>query len=116
MSKLKLFVMLTAGVCVSASLTAFAVKTDPVRAASSGPPNVSLLQAAYDWEATPGNAKHDKDVKIVEAHCFGKSGVYRCFVTYINKRDQDRRLYFDVAEVVGVGGNWTLKSGICKRA
>ena len=116
MSKLRYFKSIAVAVCASAGLAAFVANSDLGGTALAGIPNAGVLQAAYNLEATPGNTKHDKDLKIVEARCFEKkTNNYNCFITFVSSRDADRRLYYDVAEITRADGNWSLKSGICKR-
>lgn len=115
MPKLRLFVTIAAGICASVSLAAFGFRSYSDANASPALPDIAIIQAAYDKEATPGNTKHDKDLKIVDARCYEKErGSFGCFVSFINRRDSDKRLYFDVAEVTRGNGIWNLKSGICK--
>jgi hypothetical protein len=79
-------------------------------------PTVPVVQRAYDREAKTGNARHDANLRIVEAKCKrNQPHVFGCFISFTDRLDPDERLYFDVAELSDRQGVWQLTSGICKR-
>ena len=79
-------------------------------------PNVSIIQSAYEREASIGSPLHDKGLKVIEANCDdSKAGRYLCQVTFMSSSDPEQRLYFDVIAVARSEQGWELKSGLCKR-
>jgi hypothetical protein len=79
-------------------------------------PDASIIQAAYDREASVANSLHDQNLRVIEAQC-SESGLERflCQVTFLSKDDPTERLYFDIVAVARSGSIWELKSGLCKR-
>jgi hypothetical protein len=81
-----------------------------------GPPDVSVIQTAYDREASAGSKLHDKDLTILESKCHDDgTDRYLCEVTFISRSDPSERLFFDIVAVARTAGGWELKSGLCKR-
>jgi hypothetical protein len=79
-------------------------------------PNASIIQAAYDQEASVANSLHDQNLKVIEAKCDANGPErFLCQVTFLSKDDPAERLYFDVVAVARTGSVWELKSGLCKR-
>ena len=79
-------------------------------------PNVAIIQAAYEREASSGSALHDKGLRVLEAKCHeSAAGRALCEVTFISSDDPSERLYFDVVAVVRTANGWELRSGLCKR-
>jgi hypothetical protein len=80
------------------------------------PPNVSIIQSAYEREASSGSTLHDKGLRVIEAACDNPAeGKYLCQVTFLSNDDPDQRLYFDIVAVARNDRGWELKSGLCKR-
>jgi hypothetical protein len=83
------------------------------------PPNVAIIQAAYEREEAAGSTLHSKDLKVLEAKCHDNSGgKFLCEVTFTlasNSQDPDQRLYFDVVAIARTPDGWALKSGLCRR-
>jgi hypothetical protein len=78
-------------------------------------PDVTVIQTAYEREASAGGALHDQGLQVLDAKCHDDgTGKFICEITFISKGDPERP-YFDVASVVRVGEGWELKSGLCKR-
>ena len=80
-------------------------------------PDLAVIQAAYEREASAGSALHDKDLQVLQANCHDtstKTAGYLCEVTFISKADPAERLYFDIVAVAREGDGWALKSGLCK--
>jgi hypothetical protein len=79
-------------------------------------PDSSVIQSAYEREASAGSALHDKGLQVLQSKCHadGADG-FLCEVTFISKGDPTERLYFDIVAVVRAGDGWALKSGLCKR-
>ena len=86
------------------------------QAAALDKPTAAVVQAAYEREAAAGSAKHDRNLEIVSLDCstMTADGEHLCWVTFTSKADTARQLYFDVASVAYSGGNWVLRSGLCK--
>jgi len=79
-------------------------------------PDVAVIQAAYEREASAGSSLHDKGLQVLQAKCHDNSADgFLCEVTFISKGDPSERLYFDIVAVARIGDDWTLKSGLCKR-
>jgi hypothetical protein len=79
-------------------------------------PDHTVIQAAYEREASAGSALHDKGLDVLQAKCHdnGADG-FLCEVTFISKGDPTERLYFDIVAVARAADGWELKSGLCKR-
>ncbi len=79
-------------------------------------PDVSIIQSAYEREASSGSLLHDKGLKVLDASCDDpKAGRYLCQVTFMSTSDPNQQLYFDVIAVARSEQGWELKSGLCKR-
>jgi hypothetical protein len=79
-------------------------------------PDLSVVQAAYDREASAGSSLHDKGLKILKTKCHDDAGSrFLCEVTFISTADPSERLYFDIVAVARTNDGWELKSGLCKR-
>jgi hypothetical protein len=83
-------------------------------------PNVSIIQSAYELEASSGNSLHDRGLRVLEAKCHNDAGgragdKFLCEVTFISTVDPTGRLYFDIVAVARNGKDWELTSGLCKR-
>jgi hypothetical protein len=80
-------------------------------------PDVRVLQSAYDSEGSSGAAGHDANLLVIDALCYRRQqpGLFYCIVAFTDRRDPDRRQYYDIAEVSAERGGWQLKSGLCKR-
>ena len=98
-------------------MSAAGVATAVYSRAGADVPNLLVLQRAYDREANSGNAAHDVNLLVNDALCYQRqqSGLFYCIVAFTDRRDPDRRLYYDIAEVSAERGGWQLKSGLCKR-
>lgn len=84
----------------------------------ASPPDLTVIQAAYDRELAAGSSLHDRNLKILEAKCDDKRGGptgYLCQVTFMSTTDPEQRLYFDVISIASTDTGWTLRSGLCKR-
>jgi len=81
-----------------------------------GMPNVSIIQSAYELEASSGSSLHDRGLKVIEASCDKPVGdQFLCQVTFLSTDDPNQRLYFDIVAVNRSARGWELKSGLCKR-
>jgi hypothetical protein len=79
-------------------------------------PNVTVIQSAYEREASNGSRLHDRGLRVLEATCDGAAaGGFLCQVTFLSKDDPNQRLYFDVVAVARTEKGWELRSGLCKR-
>jgi hypothetical protein len=79
-------------------------------------PNVSMVQTAYEREASAGSSLHDKGLKILKAKCHDNAGGrFLCEVMFVSSGDPNERLYFDIVAVARTPDGWELKSGLCKR-
>jgi hypothetical protein len=80
-------------------------------------PNMTVIQSAYEREASSGSKLHDKGLQVLEAACDedGAAGRFLCQVTFLSKDDPNERLYFDVVAVARTDKGWELRSGLCKR-
>jgi hypothetical protein len=79
-------------------------------------PNVSIIQSAYESEASNGSRLHDLGLKVIEASCDKPIGdQFLCQVTFLSNDDPSQRLYFDIVAVSRSEQGWELKSGLCKR-
>jgi hypothetical protein len=82
----------------------------------SSVPDIAVIQAAYEREASAGSTLHDRDLQVLQAKCHDSStDGFLCEVTFISKGDRTGRLYFDIVAVARAGDGWELKSGLCKR-
>ena len=79
-------------------------------------PDVTVIQTAYEREASASSTLHDKGLQVLQSKCHD-DGVDRflCEVTFISKSDPAERLYFDIVAVARTRDGWELKSGLCKR-
>ena len=82
-------------------------------------PNVSIIQTAYEREASAGSRLHDSGLQVREAKCHDRAGErvgerFLCEVTFISAADPTQRLYFDIVAVARNGDDWKLTSGLCK--
>jgi hypothetical protein len=79
-------------------------------------PDITVIQAAYEREASAGSPLHDKGLQVLKTKCHDKGpDEFLCEVTFISKIDPTERLYFVIVAVARVGDRWELKSGLCKR-
>jgi hypothetical protein len=79
-------------------------------------PDVSIIQTAYEVEASSGSTLHDKGLKVLKAKCHHDPGKqFLCEVMFVSSSDPSERLYFDIVAVTRKNGGWELKSGLCKR-
>lgn len=83
-------------------------------------PNVSIIQSAYELEASSGSRLHDGGLRVLDAKCHDRPGErigekFLCEVTFISTADPNQRLYFDIVAVNRDGDHWKLTSGLCKR-
>jgi hypothetical protein len=80
-------------------------------------PNMTVIQSAYEREASSGSKLHDKGLQVLNADCDedGGGGRFLCQVTFLSKDDPNERLYFDIVAVARTDKGWELKSGLCKR-
>jgi hypothetical protein len=80
-------------------------------------PNMTVIQSAYEREASSGSKLHDKGLRVLEAACDedGAARRFLCQVTFLSKDDPNERLYFDVVAVARTDKGWELRSGLCKR-
>lgn len=82
----------------------------------ASPPDVAVIQTAYEREASAGSKLHDKDLKVLQSKCHDDgTDRYLCEVTFISQSDASERLFFDIVAVARTAGGWELKSGLCKR-
>jgi hypothetical protein len=83
---------------------------------AAGSPNMSIIQSAYELEASSGSSLHDRGLKVIEASCDKPVGdQFLCQVTFLSTDDPNQRLYFDIVAVTQSKRGWELKSGLCKR-
>jgi hypothetical protein len=110
LSPLRLFALAFAGMIAVAGFTAF------IGIRRHDFPDVAVLQRAYDREADNGTPGHDANLHVIDALCNRRRqlGLFLCVVAFTDRRDPDRQLYYDIAEVAAEGGKWQLKSGLCK--
>jgi hypothetical protein len=79
-------------------------------------PDVSVIQAAYEREASSGSSLHDKELKVLQAKCHDSSpNRFLCEVMFISISDPTQRLYFDIVDVARTDTGFELKSGLCRR-
>jgi hypothetical protein len=79
-------------------------------------PDLSVLQATYDFELQSGNPAHDVNLKILKANCLkGQETSYVCFVSFFSTADPDVRIYNGVTQIAYTEGGWFLQEGLCKR-
>ena len=79
-------------------------------------PDASVIQTAYEREASAGSKLHDKDLKVLQSKCHDDgTDRWLCEVTFISQSDPSERLFFDIVAVARTDGGWELKSGLCKR-
>lgn len=81
-------------------------------------PDIAVIQAAYEREASAGSTLHDKGLQVLQSKCHDASdstGQFLCEVTFVSKGDPEERLYFDIVAVARAGDSWELKSGLCRR-
>jgi hypothetical protein len=79
-------------------------------------PDFAILQSAYDSEANGADAGHDADLLVIDVVYKPRQqpGMFLCVVAFTDRRDTDRQLFYDIAELAAVGAKWHLKSGLCK--
>jgi hypothetical protein len=79
-------------------------------------PGVTVIQSAYEREASNGSKLHDRGLRVLEANCeSGAAGRFLCQVTFLSNDDPNQRLYFDIVAVARTDKGWQLESGLCKR-
>lgn len=79
------------------------------------PLSVDTLQSAYEREASTGDKRHDKGLKLISADCVAdQTKAFLCWVKFVSADDSNQRLYFDAVTMARENGQWTLKSGLCK--
>ena len=79
-------------------------------------PDVAVIQAAYEQEASAGSTLHDKGLQVLQSKCHDNGAdAYLCEVTFISRVDPEERLYFDIVALAHATRGWQLKSGLCKR-
>src|SRR5689334_8520435 len=79
-------------------------------------PDNSVIQSAYEREASAGSKLHDKDLQVLTTKCHDDgSDKFLCEVMFVSRDDPNERLYFDIVAVARQGEGWELKSGLCKR-
>jgi hypothetical protein len=79
-------------------------------------PDITVIQTAYEREASGGSALHDTGLQVLRAKCHDNGNdQFLCEVTFISQGDPAERLYFDIVAVARVGNGWVLNSGLCKR-
>jgi hypothetical protein len=79
-------------------------------------PDITVIQAAYEREASSGSSLHDKELKVLKARCHDNStDRFLCEVMFVSVTDPTERLYFDIVDVARTASGWELKSGLCKR-
>ena len=79
-------------------------------------PDASIVQTAYEREASADSSLHDKALKVLTTKCHDSAGGrFLCEVTFVSTADPTERLYFDIVAVARTGDRWELKSGLCKR-
>jgi hypothetical protein len=78
---------------------------------------MTVIQSAYEREASSGSKLHDKGLQVLKADCDedGAAGRFLCQVTFLSKDDPNERLYFDIVAVARTENGRGLKSGLCKR-
>jgi len=77
---------------------------------------ISIVQTAYEREASAGITLHDKGLKVLKTKCHDGAGErFLCEVMFVSNCDPTERLYFDIVAVARTRGGWELKSGLCKR-
>jgi len=77
---------------------------------------VSVIQSAYESEASSGSSLHDRGLKVIETSCDKPvDDRFLCQVTFLSADDSNQRLYYDIVAVSRSGSRWELKSGLCKR-
>jgi hypothetical protein len=78
-------------------------------------PDVSVVQTAYEREASADSSLHDKDLKVLTTKCRDNAGgQFLCEVTFVSTADPKQRPYFDFVAVARTKDGWTLQSGLCK--
>jgi hypothetical protein len=79
-------------------------------------PGATVIQSAYEREASPGSTRHDLGLRVLHAKCHDSdSGNYLCEVTFMSTDDPTGRLYFDIVALARQNDGWSLTSGLCKR-
>jgi hypothetical protein len=85
-------------------------------ASCGAPPDITVIQAAYEREASSGSSLHDKELKVLQAKCHDSSpNRFLCEVMFVSTTDPTQRLYFDIVDVARTDAGFQLKSGLCKR-
>jgi hypothetical protein len=106
------FIVSAAGVTLAAGFAVLAFDR-----AGDDIPDIVVLQSAYESEANSAAAGHDANLLVIDVMCKPRQqlGMFLCVVAFTDRRDPDRQLSYDIAEVAAKGGKWHLKSGLCKR-
>jgi len=87
-----------------------------LRCDAVAPPDATVIQAAYEREASSGSALHSRNLRVIDAACDGLAeGRFLCQVTFLSTDDPARRLYYDIVAAARTSDGWQLKSGLCKR-
>jgi hypothetical protein len=78
-------------------------------------PDVSIVQTAYEREASADSSLHDKGLKVLTTKCRDRTGDrFLCEVTFVSTADPAERPYFDIVDVARTKDGWILQSGLCK--
>jgi hypothetical protein len=106
------FILSAAGVTLAAGFAVLAYNR-----AGDDIPDIAVLQSAYDSEANSAAAGHDANLLVIDVVCKPRQqlGMFLCVVAFTDRRDPDRQLSYDIAEVAAESSKWHLKSGLCKR-
>jgi hypothetical protein len=87
-----------------------------LRCDGATPPDATVIQAAYEREASNGSKLHSRNLRVTDAACGDPTeGKFLCQVTFLSTDDPAQRLYFDIVIAVRNGEGWELTSGLCKR-
>jgi hypothetical protein len=105
------FILSAVGVTMAVGLAVLAYDR-----AGDNIPDIAILQSAYDSEANGADAGHDANLLVIDVVCKPRQqpGMFLCVVAFTDRRDTDRQLSYDIAELAAEGGQWHLKSGLCK--
>jgi hypothetical protein len=81
----------------------------------SAVPDASIVQTAYEREASSGSSLHDKGLRVLKTKCHDNDGGrFLCEVMFVSDSDPTGRLYFDIVAVARTSDSWALQSGLCK--
>jgi hypothetical protein len=98
------------------ALVLWACAMTGLRCGAVAPPDATVIQAAYEREASSGSALHSKNLRVVDAACDSPAeGRFLCQVTFLSTDDPAQRLYYDIVAAARNSDGWELKSGLCKR-